>query len=216
MTINNKVVGDAIGFVGGPVGAVYNHGQAYVGEALKPAAMTNRAELRRLADRVISIQANEEEPISVAWDEFEAAANPGAVLSLLDELDAKDNTLLALTTRHFAESWSRRSTDAKLDEYLSAGIAQLQEERDAALAELEALREKAEKFAIIERVMEVLKCDEREGGIWTACSLLLISSAHKMDSAVSVVDQKGVTASGESLGDWRVTVERVSKEAPNA
>lgn len=102
--------------------------------------MTNRAELRRLADRVISIQANEEEPISVAWDEFEAAANPGAVLSLLDELDAKDNTLLALTTRHFAESWNRRSTDAKLDEYLSAGIAQLQEERDAALAEIEARR----------------------------------------------------------------------------
>lgn len=77
---------------------------------------------------------------------FMAAANPAAVLSLLDELEAKDNTLLAITTRHFAESWSRRATDAKLDEYLSAGITQLEAERDAALAEREELRRLLECF----------------------------------------------------------------------
>lgn len=109
--------------------------------------MTNRAELRRLAheaseDEMGWLDAERLKRMMVdEWADFVAEATPNAVLSLLDELDAKDNTLLALTTRHFAESWSRRSTDAKLDEYLSAGIAQLQEERDAALAELEALRQ---------------------------------------------------------------------------
>lgn len=79
------------------------------------------------------------------------------------------------------------------------------------ITENERLAEKAEKFAVIERVMEMLECDEREGGIWTACSLLLISSAHKLNSDRSVVDQEGVTIAGEQLGDWRVTVERVKE-----
>lgn len=71
----------------------------------------------------------------------------------------------------------------------------------------DALREKADKYATIERVMAMLKCDEREGGIWTACTLLLIGSAHKMNSVKSVIDQEGVTVAGEHLGNWRVTVE---------
>lgn len=105
--------------------------------------MTNREELRRLAEACVlaheaSMRTDSEEAYS-AWanldDEFNSKATPEKVISLIDELDAKDNTLLALTTRHFAESWSRRSTDAKLDEYLSAGIAQLQEERDAAFSQ---------------------------------------------------------------------------------
>lgn len=89
--------------------------------------------------------------------------------------------------------------------------ALLREKADL-IAENERLAEKAEKFAVIERVMEMLECDEREGGVWTACSLLLISSAHKLNSGRAVVDQEGVTVAGEQLGDWRVTVERV-KEA---
>ncbi len=80
------------------------------------------------------------------------------------------------------------------------------------IAENERLAAKAEKFAAIERVMEMLECDEREGGIWTACSLL-ISSAHKMNSGRSVVDQEGVTVAGEQLGDWRLTVERIKEAA---
>lgn len=79
----------------------------------------------------------------------------------------------------------------------------------ALLSQNEALREKADKYATIERVMAMLECDEREGGIWTACTLLLIGSAHKMNSAKSVVDQEGVTVAGEQLGNWRVTVERI-------
>lgn len=100
--------------------------------------MTNRAELRRLAEA--APENLDDDWMGLKRTEMRAALTPSVVLSLLDELDAKDNTLLALTTRHFAESWSRRSTDAKLDEYLSAGIAQLQEERDAAMAELEAIK----------------------------------------------------------------------------
>lgn len=85
----------------------------------------------------------------------------------------------------------------------------LAKERDQLRAEVEALRDKADKYATIERVMAMLECDEREGGVWTACTLLLIGSAHKMNSTKSTVDQEGVTVSGEQLGNWRVTVERI-------
>lgn len=81
----------------------------------------------------------------------------------------------------------------------------------ALLDEIEALREKAEKFAIIERCMDQLECDEREGGIWTICTLLLIGSAHRLNSSNSVVTQEDVTVEGQDIGDWRVTVERISK-----
>lgn len=104
----------------------------------------NKAELRRLAENAEG-SFGQFDP-SESEQEFMARITPTAVLSLLDQLDAKENTLMAITTRHFAESWSRRATDAKLDEYLSSGIAQLQAERDAALAELEACRKDAEMY----------------------------------------------------------------------
>lgn len=47
------------------------------------------------------------------------------------------NSLLAITARHFAEVWQKRTSDAELEQYLSAGIAQLEAERDALAAELE-------------------------------------------------------------------------------
>ena len=81
----------------------------------------------------------------------------------------------------------------------------------ALLDEIEALREKAEKFAIIERCMDQLECDEREGGIWTIWTLLLIGSAHRLNSSNSVVTQEDVTVEGQDIGDWRVTVDRISK-----
>lgn len=45
------------------------------------------------------------------------------------------NSLLAITARHFAEGWKKRTSDAELEQYLSAGIAQLEAERDT-LAEV--------------------------------------------------------------------------------
>ena len=40
------------------------------------------------------------------------------------------NSLLAVTARHFAEGWKKRTSDAELEQYLSAGIAQLEAKRD--------------------------------------------------------------------------------------
>lgn len=47
--------------------------------------MTDHSELKRLAERVIAIEATQDELIQLAWDEFEAAANPAAVLALIAE-----------------------------------------------------------------------------------------------------------------------------------
>ncbi|HHG4343246.1 TPA: hypothetical protein ACPWEP_005501 [Pseudomonas aeruginosa] len=49
--------------------------------------MTDHAELRRLAEDVIRIERSEDEPISAAWELFDSAANPKAILALLDEID---------------------------------------------------------------------------------------------------------------------------------
>lgn len=143
-----------IDYVGGPVGAVSSHGEAGVGEVLNPAASPNKADLRTLAEAACITHSTFEENAK-AQGGFIEAIDASTILSLLDELDAKDNTLLALTTRHFAESWSRHSTDAKLDEYLSAGIAQLQEERDAALAELEACRKDARRWWCVRNAVQL-------------------------------------------------------------
>ena len=50
------------------------------------------------------------------------------------------NVLLEVTARRFAESWKKRTSDAELEQYLSAGIAQLEAERDALRAELAITR----------------------------------------------------------------------------
>lgn len=81
------------------------------------------------------------------------------------------------------------------------------------IAEVERLREKAEKFGHVERAMEALRCDEREGGIVTAASLVLISIAHNLNAARGVIDQECVTFYDKSIGDWRVTIERIKESA---
>lgn len=100
----------------------------------------NKAELRRLCDEIENCGGIAKLMKGGLFASWVKLVSPSSVRALLDELEAKDNALLAITTRHFAESWSRRANDAKLDEYLSAGIAQLQAERDAALAELAQCR----------------------------------------------------------------------------
>ena len=52
------------------------------------------------------------------------------------ECERLKNSLLAITARHFAESWKKRTSDAELEQYLSAGIAQLEAERDKLAAVL--------------------------------------------------------------------------------
>jgi len=80
----------------------------------------------------------------------------------------------------------------------------------AVTAERDRLAKQASKFRLVERAMEALGCDEREGGIVTAASLILISSAHRMNAKRGVIDQEGVTLDDGCIGDWRVTIERIS------
>lgn len=91
--------------------------------------------------------------------------------------------------------------------------AKLELERELSRIEAEILRKTAVKYLTVERAMESLKCGEYEGCLWTACVLWLISSAHKMNSTRSVVEQDGVVVAGEEIGKWRVTVERIDAPA---
>ncbi|HBP0750571.1 TPA: hypothetical protein L5697_003547 [Pseudomonas aeruginosa] len=76
-----------------------------------------------------------------------------------DRADTLEHRMMGMMTRHFAEAWRNRDTQKALDGYLSAGIAQLEQERDAALAEVERLRQ-------FERICEGLPQDAIDGG-WT-------------------------------------------------
>lgn len=60
------------------------------------------------------------------------------------------NSLLAIAARRFAEGWKKRTSDADLEQYLSAGIAQLEAERDALEDECERLRVKLMTIASAE------------------------------------------------------------------
>lgn len=91
--------------------------------------MTDHAELRRLAEEVIRIERSEDEPISSAWELFDSAANPKAILALLDEIDGLSDELSACTEHpggcgYWREAAKRRAED-----------------RDRLKAENEALRE---------------------------------------------------------------------------
>lgn len=81
---------------------------------------------------------------------------------------------------------------------------------EALIAENESLRANSEKWKIVEHAMESLKSDERNASIWTVCSRLLISTAHKINSSTSTIVEEGVTIGDLEIGDWRVTVERIS------
>lgn len=89
-------------------------------------------------------------------------------------------------------------------------MQRLTDERNQLKAENEALRKDADKWKIVQRCMDLLQADERNASIWSVCSRLLISTAHKMNSAISTVLEEGVTIGEEEVGDWRVTVERVN------
>ena len=64
------------------------------------------------------------------------------------------NSLLAITARHFAESWKKRTNDAELEQYLSAGIAQLEAERDALRQQHDKL---AQALGDVDREHELLR-----------------------------------------------------------
>ncbi|HHF0638467.1 MULTISPECIES: hypothetical protein [Pseudomonas] len=91
--------------------------------------MTDHAELRRLAEEVIRIERSEDEPISSAWELFDSAANPKAILALLDEIDGLSDELSACTEHPGGCGYWREAAKRRA------------EERDRLKAENEALRE---------------------------------------------------------------------------
>lgn len=74
--------------------------------------MIDNAELRRLAEEVIRIEQNEDEPIS--------AANPTTILALLDEIDRlkAENEVLRGALKQFAEMLKSINVPIELDEVL--------------------------------------------------------------------------------------------------
>ncbi|MDX3947565.1 hypothetical protein [Pseudomonas aeruginosa] len=89
--------------------------------------MTDHAELRRLAEEVIRIERNEDEPISAAWGLFDSAANPKTILALLDEIDGLSDELSACTEHPGGCGYWREAAKRRA------------EERDRLKAENEAL-----------------------------------------------------------------------------
>ncbi|HBO7169152.1 TPA: ead/Ea22-like family protein [Pseudomonas aeruginosa] len=90
--------------------------------------MTDHAELRRLAEEVIRIERSEDEPISSAWELFDSAANPKAILALLDEIDGLSDELSACTEHPGGCGYWREAAKRRA------------EERDRLRAQNEALR----------------------------------------------------------------------------
>lgn len=72
--------------------------------------------------------------------EAEAQALREEVAAASEREGILEHRLMRVMTRHFAEAWRKRDTDKTLEGYLSVGIAELERERDAALAEVAALR----------------------------------------------------------------------------
>ncbi|WP_407578317.1 hypothetical protein [Pseudomonas aeruginosa] len=90
--------------------------------------MTDHAELRRLAEDVIRIERSEDEPISSAWELFDSAANPKAILALLDEIDGLSDELSACTEHPGGCGYWREAAKRRA------------EERDRLRAQNDALR----------------------------------------------------------------------------
>lgn len=142
-------------------------------------------------------------------ERFINAASPESVLTLIAENDRLD-----LDNRSLKGSCSRLGAEhAKMTRTLKkANRMQLEarQARDQLKAENEALRKDADKWKIVEHAMESLKSDERNASIWSVCSRLLISTAHKLNSSTSTVVEEVVTIGDLEICDWRVTVERIS------
>lgn len=65
-------------------------------------AMSDHSQLKKAALRVVDIESSEGESISDAWEDFESAANPAAVLALIAEVD-RLKTLRSTTERDLAQ-----------------------------------------------------------------------------------------------------------------
>lgn len=121
--------------------------------------MSDHIELKKAALRVVEIESSEGESISDAWEDFESAANPAAMLALIAEVEG-------LRAQHGRDSAELRNLcqardDARKErDQLKAEVERLNEEYDKAwrhdlndknnvqvlAAEVEALRKDAERY----------------------------------------------------------------------
>lgn len=178
-----------IDYVGGPVSAVSSHGEAGVGEVLKPAARPNKAELRRLAEAVRDDYWSPDVGMTTAETMYACAAAPGVVLSLLDECEllrngAKGDFDLDAWLEWAKEAQALRSQNAGLIAQHGRDSVELSKqchardvarkerdkaeaERDAALAELKACRKDAERLDRLDKECEAYGFEGiHEGNRW--------------------------------------------------
>lgn len=69
--------------------------------------MSDHSELKKAALRVVDIESSEGESISDAWEDFESAANPAAVLALIAEIDQLKSDSLCPACEGSGEGWVR-------------------------------------------------------------------------------------------------------------
>jgi len=135
-----------------------------------------------------------------ADEAFFLACTPAAVLALIAENERLRADYAALAT--FNPDWDRVAA-------AQDSVREHMELANRLKAECELLRKDAEKWQIVETAMAQLQSDEQEASIWSACSRILISVAHKLNSGTSTVTEEGVTVGEEEIGDWCVTVKRI-------
>lgn len=99
--------------------------------------MSDHSELKKAALRVVEIESSEGESISDAWEDFESAANPAAVLALINEAEG-------LHAQHGRDSAELRSLCQARDD--------ARKERDQLKAKIEALRKDAERYRFISQL----------------------------------------------------------------
>ncbi|WP_228752936.1 hypothetical protein [Pseudomonas aeruginosa] len=108
-----------------------------------------------------------------------------------ERADALEHRMMGMMTRHFAETWRNRDTEKALDGYLSAGIAQLEQERDAALAEVERLREsKGDPSGSFDRCMKMMY-ERDENAKRLDAALARMVELEKQEPVAEVVESDG-------------------------
>lgn len=175
--------------------------------------MTDNTELKRLAERVIDLEAGDgEAPIGEAWDEFEAVATPSSVLALIAESERLKVDLKSVVrlNNENADLFKEKNDQLRAEVAgLKTGYEAYERVNAELKAEVEALRKDADKWKSVKRAGDQLLSDEGGAAIWSACSRVLISVASELNSGRSVVIEEGVTIGDREIGDWRVTVERI-------
>ena len=131
--------------------------------------MSDHIELKKAALRVVEIESSEGESISDAWEDFESAANPAAVLALIAEVEG-------LRAQHGRDSAELRNLcQARYD---------ARKERDQLKAEVEALRNLARELRGSAECTNVHHCKSEQHDLDEPCKVLA-----RIDAAMSKGDQ---------------------------